>query len=206
MPGSTGNRLGKRHAHRNFGARQHAAADYVLCGLADRRARHPDQHAGDSNELAHIIGNSDAQILIGCAASSRTTTAPARSWLPGLDASTAEALRIPTAPYLRSICSTTLSVCSGRAQPRICWSGPTRSTHLILRYWPPSSMRSCLRRRFRRLHVGQHRSTESSGPRSVGGRSPTSGSRALLRRPEQRPHSVLAAAFWMGGISAALQC
>ena len=55
-------------------------------------------------ELAHIIGNSDAQILIGVRSFlSHDYGARLEAALPGLDASTAEALRIPTAPYLRSI-------------------------------------------------------------------------------------------------------
>jgi acyl-coenzyme A synthetase/AMP-(fatty) acid ligase len=55
-------------------------------------------------ELAHIIGNSDAQILIGMRRFlSHDYGARLEAALPGLDASTAEALRIRTAPYLRSI-------------------------------------------------------------------------------------------------------
>jgi len=55
-------------------------------------------------ELAHILRNSDTQIFIGARRFLRHDyTKTLREALPGLDVAHAEKLRIPTAPYLRSI-------------------------------------------------------------------------------------------------------
>jgi len=55
-------------------------------------------------ELAHILRNSDIQIFIGARRFLRHDYAKTLSEaLPGLDTAPAEKLRIPTAPYLRSV-------------------------------------------------------------------------------------------------------
>jgi acyl-CoA synthetase (AMP-forming)/AMP-acid ligase II len=56
------------------------------------------------NELAHIVRTSDAQILIGASRFlTRDYGQNLQAALPGLDVAIPETLRIPTAPYLRSV-------------------------------------------------------------------------------------------------------
>ncbi len=79
---------------------------------------------------------------------------------------------------------------------------PTRRTP---RCWPPSRPRWCRGRRIRRLHVGQHRTPKAvvHGQWAVARQPPVLATYFDVQ-PADRTLSLLPA-FWMGGISAALQ-
>jgi len=158
-------------------------------------------------ELAHIIGNSDAQILIGAREflshdyGRRLETA-----LPGLADGAAETLRIPAAPYLRSVW---LDDPAG-----LPWARCTED--LLARADAPDAPDAALLAAVERQVVPSddafvvYTSGSTAAPKAV-----LHGQWALARQPQvlagyfgvgssDRTLSLLPA-FWMGGISAALQ-
>ena len=158
-------------------------------------------------ELAHILRNSDAQILIGVRGFlSRDYAERLEAALPGLGESKAETLRIRTAPYLRSIW---LDDAAG-----LPWA---RSTEDLLRRAdapdaPDSALLAAVEQE---VAPGDdafvvYTSGSTATPKAV-----VHGQWAVARQPQvlapyfdvrstDRTLSLLPA-FWMGGISAALQ-
>jgi acyl-CoA synthetase (AMP-forming)/AMP-acid ligase II len=158
-------------------------------------------------ELAHIVRTSDAQILIGMREFlSRDYGERLEAALPGLAEGAAEALRISTAPYLRSIW---LDDAAG-----LSW---TRSTEeLLARADGPDAPDAELLAAIEQEVVPSddafvvYTSGSTAAPKAV-----LHGQWATARQPQvlatyfgvqssDRTLSLLPA-FWMGGISAALQ-
>ncbi len=155
-------------------------------------------------ELAHIIANSDAQFLVGVRRYlSHDYSERLDAALPGLAASTADALRIPTAPYLRSIWLDDAA--------DLPWA---RSTENLLAN--AGAIDAALLAAVERQVVPGddafvvYTSGSTAAPKAV-----LHGQWALARQPQvlatyfgvqdgDRTLSLLPA-FWMGGISAALQ-
>lgn len=156
------------------------------------------------SELAHIVRTSDAQILIGTRRFlTRDYGQNLEAALPGLGESTAEALRLPAAPYLRSVW---LDDVTGLA-----WAGSVEGLQAHADA-PDAALLAAVEAE---VVPGDdafvvYTSGSTAAPKAV-----VHGQWAVARQPPvlatyfdvrsgDRTLSLLPA-FWMGGISAALQ-